>query len=113
MDTLQKILELLQQRNIDQQELAKFIGVGRFAVTEWKSGKTKSYMKYIDKIAAFFNVSADYLLGTEQKEKPQPELEGWKLEIIKKLESFTPEQRKQAHSFLEFLASNPDNLKIK
>ena len=32
------------------------------AFSEWKSGKSKSYKKYLIEIADFFNVSIDYLV---------------------------------------------------
>lgn len=67
MTTIEKILTLLEQKGIEQQQFALAIGVNKQKISEWKSGKTKSYMKYIDKIAEFLSVSTDYLLGTEEK----------------------------------------------
>lgn len=69
MDTLDKILYLLKTNNIEQQKFAEDIGLKKQAISEWKSGKTKSYKKYIDKIAEYFNVSTDYLLGIEIKDQ--------------------------------------------
>ena len=63
MKTVDTILELLQVQNKQQKELTKFLQIGDSSISEWKKGKTKSYLKYIDKIAQFFGVSVDYLLG--------------------------------------------------
>lgn len=63
MNTVDTILELLQMQNKQQKELTKFLQIGDSSISEWKKGKTKSYLKYIDKIAQFFGVSVDYLLG--------------------------------------------------
>jgi len=65
MTTVEKIMQLLTDRNVEQQALASFIGVKKQTITDWKSGKTESYKKYIDKIAEFFGVTTDYLLGNE------------------------------------------------
>lgn len=65
MKTVEKIIQLLTDRNVEQQALASYIGVKKQTITDWKSGKTESYKKYIDKIAEFFGVSTDYLLGNE------------------------------------------------
>ena len=65
MNTVETILELLKEQNKSQKELTSFLGISEGAVADWKKGKTKSYKKHIDKIAEFFNVSVDYLLGTK------------------------------------------------
>ena len=79
MDTLSIISQLLIERNVSQQELCAHLGVGKQAFTNWKSGHTQSYKKYLPQIAEFFNVSVDYLLG--KQEKPSAESE----ELIRKL----------------------------
>ena len=66
MSTLDKILELLKQKGITDQDFIKAIGLNtRNLVTDWKVGKTNSYRKYIPEISEFFHVSADYLLGIQ------------------------------------------------
>lgn len=60
---LNKILKLLSESEFDQKEFADKIGVKPQVVSDWKAGRNKSYTKYIDQIADFFNVSTDYLLG--------------------------------------------------
>lgn len=69
METLNKIIELLKQKNKTQKDLTDYLGLSKYIFSDWKSAKSNSYLKYISKIAEFLNVSADYLLGTEQKEK--------------------------------------------
>ena len=63
MDTLDKISEILKERKISQSELCSFLGVKKNAYTNWKSGHTASYKKYLPQIAEFLDVSVDYLLG--------------------------------------------------
>lgn len=47
----------------------EYLGLGKTAFTGWKNGDNASYKKHIDKIAEFFGVSTDYLLGVEHLEK--------------------------------------------
>lgn len=61
--TVKRIFYLLENRKIEQKELADYLGTNKQTITDWKRGKTKSYNKNIDKIAEFFGVSVDYLLG--------------------------------------------------
>ena len=63
MDTINKIMELLAKKKLEQQNLTDYLGVHKSTFSAWKSGNSKSYMKYIDRIADYFNVSTDYLLG--------------------------------------------------
>jgi transcriptional regulator with XRE-family HTH domain len=51
MGTKEKIFAILKQKNIEQKELANFIGTREQTISDWKSGKTNSYTKYIDKIS--------------------------------------------------------------
>ena len=61
--TVERIMLLLKEKNIEQKDLAEHLGTNKQTITDWKNGKTKSYQKCIDKIAEFFNVSVDFLLG--------------------------------------------------
>lgn len=68
METLDKITHLLNVQGKKQKELTDYIGVSKGTFTDWKSGKTVSYNKYLPKIAEFFDVSVDYLVGNPQKD---------------------------------------------
>nr|DAW95628.1 MAG TPA: Repressor protein CI [Bacteriophage sp.] len=72
-DTVKKILSCMKMRNITDKQLTKDIGINKSAVTDWKTGKTKSYKKYIDKIAEYLGVSVDYLLG--RTDDPLPKIQ--------------------------------------
>ena len=65
MDVLTKILMLLDEKHMQQKELSDYLGLSKNTMTGWKNGNNNSYMKYLPKIAEFFGVSVDYLLGKE------------------------------------------------
>ena len=65
MDILDRISMLLGNR--EQRELTNFLGLKSVAFSEWKSGKSKSYKKYLIEIADFFNISLDYLVYGKEK----------------------------------------------
>ena len=65
MGVLDKIIWLLKERNQKQIELTDYLGISKNAFTNWKIGDNSSYMKHLPKIAEFFGVSVDYLLGKE------------------------------------------------
>ena len=62
-DILLRTFKLLSEQRLEQKDLAEAINVKPQVISDWKSGKTKSYTKYIDQIASFLGVSVDYLLG--------------------------------------------------
>lgn len=71
MDSIMKrIVDELAQQNKKQSDLAVFIGVTANVITDWKSGRIKSYTKYIHGIAKFLNVSVEYLKGETDIKRP-------------------------------------------
>ncbi len=60
MDILDRILSLLGDR--EQKELTDYLGLKSVAFSDWKSGKSSSYRKYLIEISEFFGVSIDYLV---------------------------------------------------
>lgn len=60
MDILDRISLLLKDR--EQQELTSYLGLKSSAYSDWKSGKSQSFRKYLIEISEFFGVSIDYLV---------------------------------------------------
>lgn len=73
METVKIILRLLEEQHKNQKELTEFLHIPEASFSDWKRGKTKSYKKYIDKIAEFFGVSTDYLLNTDSVNNSNPD----------------------------------------
>lgn len=64
----QRVQYLRQRDGISQAQLAEYCGVSQQAVGLWERGKTQPDYNMLIKIAAYFGVSVDYLLGVEQAE---------------------------------------------
>ncbi len=60
MNILDRIIGLLG--TADQKQLTDYLGLKKTAFTDWKSGKSNSYRKYLVEISDYFNVSLDYLV---------------------------------------------------
>ena len=58
-----RLRELLAETNTTQPTLAAAVGVSRQAVGQWKDGNTVPDILDFQKIADYFKVSTDYLLG--------------------------------------------------
>ena len=67
MNSFSQNLKLLRlEKNLGQVELAQKLGVSKGIISLWENGQREPTMQYIIKIALFFDVSADYLLGIER-----------------------------------------------
>lgn len=64
----ERIKELRKSKKMSQSELGKFIGVSQTTVTAWENGRAEPSSSYVAKLATFFNVSTDYLLGRDTRE---------------------------------------------
>lgn len=58
-----RLKKLRKEKNLYQKELAEHLGVSRPTVTQYESGQRKPDNETLEKIADFFSVSIDYLLG--------------------------------------------------
>lgn len=55
--------ELRLKKNLSQSELAKILGTTQSSVGHWEAGRRKLTPEMLVKVAEYFNVSTDYLLG--------------------------------------------------
>jgi len=62
---------LLNERNISGAQMSADLGMSRSFMTELRKGRAKGIkLETAQKIADYFNVSVDYLLGREAEKKP-------------------------------------------
>lgn len=61
--TLQTVLYYLEKDTRKQIDFLKFLGLSSSAISDWKTGKSTSYIKYMPKIAEYFSVSADMIIN--------------------------------------------------
>lgn len=74
-DLYSNIHALCEKEGIKDGTLCSNIGIRRSFLSELKAGRTKSLSaEILSKIAAYFNVSVDYLLTGNQKENPPQQL---------------------------------------
>ena len=58
--------QLMQERNVTGVEIADYCGVSKGSVSCWLSGAYQPSGIKINKIAQYFNVSVNYLIGKEE-----------------------------------------------
>lgn len=58
--------QLLQKHNVTPYKLSKETGIPQSTLSEWKRGRSTPKSKTMQKIADYFDVSLDYLMGREE-----------------------------------------------
>ena len=60
-----RVKYLRQSRELNQVQFAQKMGVTKQSVSNWENDNIMPSVEMLEKIADFFNVTADYLLGRE------------------------------------------------
>lgn len=101
-----RLIYLRKKKGRTQEEIAKILGITRPAYTAYETGKRNPDYETLEKIANYYEVSVDYLLGrTDIPSLPQmeegfqsfindPSLEKWYKELPKSKEEDLRKLRK-------------------
>lgn len=63
----ENIRQLRLARNLSQVDLAKALGVTKQSISNWENNNIQPSIDMLIRIAQFFSVSTDYLLGLNQR----------------------------------------------
>lgn len=66
---MNRIKELRKSKRVTQADVAKYIGITQNNFSYWENGKVKIDNESLQKLADYFGVSVDYLLGRDTKEQ--------------------------------------------
>lgn len=108
---LERILEVIPKKHGSKKELCDHLKIRTNAVTEWESGRNKSYPKYIPQIAAYYGVSSDWLLGlTDDKEQKNNPADISASEAREKsnliIEGLTPDEANLVRAYAQGVIAN-------
>lgn len=63
------LISLRKEKNITQTQIANFLNVKRTTYTNWEIGRTEISVDNVNKIAVFYEVNIDYILGLDDFKK--------------------------------------------
>ena len=63
---MKNLIQLREEKGLRQEDIAKIIGVSRQAYCTYENDKRQAGYETLIKLADYFNVSVDYLLGKPQ-----------------------------------------------
>ena len=63
MDFKTRLKELRLEKNVSQLEVAKMLNMSKMAISHWEKGHSEPSIEQLKILAAYFDVSIDYLVG--------------------------------------------------
>lgn len=105
MEFKDRLIKLRKELNLTQEELAQKIGYTRTAISAWEIGRNEPSNADIIKLAEYFGVSTDYLLGKTDIRNIE---EDFKFAYHKETEGLSDEEIKEALEFYK-LVKNKKN----
>lgn len=70
---MENLKSLREARKITQSQLGEYLGAKKSAISLWESGKRQPDQETLVRIANYFDVTVDYLLGREEETTPPQE----------------------------------------
>ena len=108
---MKNLKALRNEKNISQINLARHMNVSRSTVSMWENGASEPDNETLVKLANFFGVTIDYLLGNEDKTEPQrvPVTEEDIMFALFGGEDVTPEMYEEVKRFAQFVKERNKN----
>lgn len=113
-----RIRELREENHLSMKELGDKIGSSDAAVCKWENGITEPKSAYILKLANFFNVSTDYLLGRADElggtvlPSPAPELPQDEQQLLALYRKMSHPQKIRVIAYSEGLLSTKTGIRF-
>lgn len=104
---MERIKELRKKNSVTMKRLGEIIGVSEGAVSQYENGKRQPDYETLKKIADFFNVSTDYLLGRADNppQSVDQQLEGVDFALYGEIKDLTEAEKQDILNFVKFTKS--------
>ena len=101
--------KLLQSKGVTAYQVSKATGINQSFFSYWKSGKTKNPKpNKLEKIADYFGVSVDYLLGRTNEptyNDLDKQLEGLQFAVGDEIHDLTDTEKQDILNFVKYVKS--------
>lgn len=115
MNTIKK---LRNEKGLTQMNLAELMGIDQTTVSKWELGKATPDTPILIRLAEFFDVSTDYLLGLSNYYYPdfiksENKYSDEELQLLEDFRSLPRQEKAQAAEYVHYLAERRGNIKKK
>lgn len=95
--------KLLDMNGVKSADVARATGISNMTFSDWKNGKSTPKMDKIEKIAKYFGVTTDYMMG-KKSEAPFASMADDHLELIKLYSSLSEADQKAIMQIMRSMA---------
>ena len=92
-DFAQRLRELRKDNNISQKRLSNFLNFGYTAIANYESGRNQPSLDTVKKIAQFFGVTVDYLIGGSDYPRSEKDITEKEEELLMIFRRINDEER--------------------
>lgn len=93
MNFSQILNQLMDERGVTAYKMWKDTGISQSIIGKWRVGEKEPTSAFLAKVAEYFGVSTDCLLGNEQQKKPATKSDELDAEIMKVVSQMTEDQK--------------------
>lgn len=106
MSKIPILFELMKKNKVTQQQLSEAVKVSQGNISDWKSGRSSPSIEVLPKIAEFFNVSSDYLLGLDDVPNRSTQLSVDKRRLLEMYDKLTDMEKGEILGELKMLTGD-------
>lgn len=98
--------ELRTKKGVYQKDVAKYLGVDRTTYVKYERGDSEPSIDIIKKLANYFDVTVDFLVGEEKKANTLDEqLSGIEFALYGEIHDLTDDEKQDILSYVKFKKS--------
>lgn len=97
-----RLRDLRTLKSVNQDTAAESCGISRIALARYETGQRTPRIEIVTRLADYYGVSVDYLLGGTASDQDQPQ-EDARAEAKRLIEGLSDEQYKAALAYIKFL----------
>lgn len=103
-----------KELRLSQTEFGKLFNVATTTISQWEKGTREPDIKTLIKLAKYFNVSVDYLIGNEEikKDTVKSDLTEEEKQILNYYKSISDKYKGMAQGYLQALAEKEEQKRI-
>lgn len=92
-DFATRLRELRKVNNISQQKLSSYLNFGYTAIANYESGRNQPSLDTVKKIAQYFDVTVDYLIGASDYQRRGNEITEKEAELLEIFRRMNEEEK--------------------
>ena len=114
-DIANRIKNLRKEKHLKQWQIAGYLDISQQSYSYYEQNKRELPVRHIIKIAEFYNVSTDYILGIAPRRAGNFDLDSYYLQdftmkdVVADLSSLNPNNRQELLRFLYYLNHTRNN----